>query len=664
MQGLLAGLTQGDRGTAAATAAAVAGAAYVLWRQFAGSKVRKTKPAVKAEARWAGDGGLIEVEVQQPSGRAVCGLSDIVVDLYGPGVPSVARLVLPLAGSSPYVHKVESRGSTVTVKLGVRSVKRDTVLSELEKLERAGNQPLVLELLRDCDDINPEPVVQAAFRPSKLRSALRGGSTLHDILEPVVSSLEDGLRYRPGEKTMFGCAVRWLACPLLSIAAVWALWAYPERMLELLPRFPTLGWSVGAGNVAKILPPVPETLLGAFQLGAAWQRLQQAFTPEDKAAALAAAAEVAGRPVTEQELGMVLGELTAMLQHRGLLQRVRGFFTFVNVMWLVGISGITVTIGPVVIIVTRPLRAFLGRVLARLGGHMRRAIVWTFKNIILPGAVKCHEYGVFEALAHYLAVCLTAHGFRMEPGPGMFVTLSGLIAVKAATFYSTFLWGRRLLKLADRHKSLRKIIAGFAAAFPGVLCAPMAIAHQSQMLGTFTVMSYVAAFGFFVSAPYHFVYVAGWDTEDECMRTSIASLAALVTFCLARYTGVGEHYLAPFSPGVSVVGGITHYIAQLIIASTDWRRGHASYFERNLMCVASLLGGQLFGWMYGMTGLANTSTTFFVLYLAQKYDDTFRYYRWARFPWFVFSASVGLYYGALWLHKNPAYVTSMVRMLD
>lgn len=41
-------------------------------------------------------------------------------------------------------------------------------------------------------------------------------------------------------------------------------------------------------------------------------------------------------------------------------QRVYGFFTFVNIMWVLAIIGITVSIGPALWVILRPIRELFG----------------------------------------------------------------------------------------------------------------------------------------------------------------------------------------------------------------------------------------------------------------------------------------------------------------
>merc|ERR1711964_575452 len=99
------------------------------------------------------------------------------------------------------------------------------------------------------------------------------------------------------------------------------------------------------------------------------------------------------------------------------------------------------------------------------------------------------------------------------------------------------------------------------------------------------------------------------------------------------------------------------------MGSNYWyeRRETSHYAANNVGMVASLLASQAFGRVYGMVGLANTSTTFSVLYVLEKIPEV-RHRLGLAAPngWFVvFGASIGTYYTALWLHANPAFLASL-----
>merc|ERR1712113_1192048 len=100
----------------------------------------------------------------------------------------------------------------------------------------------------------------------------------------------------------------------------------------------------------------------------------------------------------------------------------------------------------------------------------------------------------------------------------------------------------------------------------GLLIMPVAIIHQSQLLGYATTASFVAALGL-GAAMYPFCYCIGWETPDAMARTCAAGFVILASFVATRIQGVGGQFLAPFGSSVSVLCGIGHYLALLIMSS-------------------------------------------------------------------------------------------------
>ena len=132
--------------------------------------------------------------------------------------------------------------------------------------------------------------------------------------------------------------------------------------------------------------------------------------------------------------------LAEALGRRTIWQRVTSLFTFINLMWLGAIIGIAVSVGPVVWFATAPIRKFLT-------GTVKRIVIWMAKEILVPVATRLHLWGVLEACAHLLAAVAIAHGSRVPAGPGLYITLSGIVGLLprdwAPEYYQNIIWGTR-----------------------------------------------------------------------------------------------------------------------------------------------------------------------------------------------------------------------------
>jgi len=133
---------------------------------------------------------------------------------------------------------------------------------------------------------------------------------------------------------------------------------------------------------------------------------------EEVAPLLQSAASLLGRPSIDlEELRGVGARLLEIENHVGLLPRVMGAFSLINLVWLLSILGIAVSIGPSIVHALRPLRE-----------QLLRTARWLFNHVIEPVAVRCHCWGVFEAAAWLGTACVLLDAARVfHSDSGMYV---------------------------------------------------------------------------------------------------------------------------------------------------------------------------------------------------------------------------------------------------
>jgi hypothetical protein len=123
-------------------------------------------------------------------------------------------------------------------------------------------------------------------------------------------------------------------------------------------------------------------MAAAFKLGELYNAFStKAPTGEDKNHILSEAAALVGRlqALTPAEFSAVYAEIVRIESDVSVVTRVRGFFTFVNSIWLLASIGIAVSIGPTIYHLLVPLREAI-----------RRTARWLADNIIIPVARRLH----------------------------------------------------------------------------------------------------------------------------------------------------------------------------------------------------------------------------------------------------------------------------------
>jgi len=160
------------------------------------------------------------------------------------------------------------------------------------------------------------------------------------------------------------------------------------------------------------------------------------------------------------------------------------------------------------------------------------------------------------------------------------------------------------------------------------------------------------------------------------MKRSLATSVLLLTTAIAART-IGGVQLAfqPFESAVSVLGSLVLFLALLIMSSRhyrpegrrDWRSGDGwltrHYVQMNLAMIFAMCICELLGHVLGMAGLANTATTFLVLWLMEKYVEVHLEAKWN--GWLLtLIVSLVAWRTALWLHTHPTFVISMFSSLS
>merc|ERR1711907_135969 len=111
---------------------------------------------------------------------------------------------------------------------------------------------------------------------------------------------------------------------------------------------------------------------------------------------------------------------------------------------------------------------------------------------------------------------------------------------------------------------------------------------------------------------------------------------------------------------ISVFGTIMLFLSLLIISSRnyDGRRGGHGWWAANALMVVLLLCASITGHTCGLMGMANTATTFAVLYALELYSEFHVERGWNGWV-LILMISLAAWRGSLWLHAHPSYIVSM-----
>ena len=116
--------------------------------------------------------------------------------------------------------------------------------------------------------------------------------------------------------------------------------------------------------------------------------------------------------VADEDMKEIRLHIEALVNEKSFIQKVMGFFTFVNIIWFIAIVGMTCTIGPCIWF-------FLGNCIQKMVEcfieFVKTVITFVVQKILLPLFEFLHNWGILEFCGYFLCFQFVAEGCRMDP---------------------------------------------------------------------------------------------------------------------------------------------------------------------------------------------------------------------------------------------------------
>ena len=422
----------------------------------------------------------------------------------------------------------------------------------------------------------------------------------------------------------------------------------PHILLSRTPSF--TGLRNNTTSLNTMLPFAAHNMTTAFRMGQLHSQLTsilESHSEENQdttnmliASILRQAEILVGRPpytVSKTDLLNAYDETERVENSVSLITKVRGFFSFVNIIWLLAICGISVAILPTLYHILAPFRKWFLEMASKL-----------FTRVILPLVMRLHSYGIFEIMAYLLCYQFVAEGFRMDFDSGLYVALTGAILVIPAMSYSTMVWGIKESKQMHNVTLLQCLCLWLIACW-----VPLALHFQSTLLGFGVVIAFFVAIGFDAGIGRLCIFI-GFRGDKEIIRVCITSLILTSVFVFVRVCGIGtREQWAPFSCALSTMGSNMLFLSLLILCQL----GKDITFYNIVMGILLVLY-TVIGFVVGLDSMKNTSLTHLVIWILESY--TVFHFKSKFNGWvFLLLISTVLWKVSLFLHQNPQYIITM-----
>lgn len=425
---------------------------------------------------------------------------------------------------------------------------------------------------------------------------------------------------------------RWLTCPIATSAAAWTLLHHPAEFMSVLPAVFS---SYAGAALNKVLPVHPKNFHEAFQLGQVLERIDAAASSSAEAAnkiiedALALATQIAGRNVTLADLRAVPAELKLWAESRSTTQRILAAFSLINIIWGISILGLTLTVSPFLYFIAEPVC---------------RVIIKLWSDIVIPILIALKP--AYEPLMYavsFFVLVESARYPRDDPYSmaGTFTALSGIAGVMLSWGYTTY--------LNSKGGGDAETWASLATALLVAVSAPMAILHQSKLIGYVTVCSFMGLIGFCGFAT-RCCLMIGFESRNAAARAAATCLVLVLINASARALQLQGPYLKPFESAINCVATSVYFLA-LDILST-WGDNRATYFF-----IANLASMMVLGTWLGQEGMTNSAKAWSVILGLSMYGS--HPPKGGIIVVWSFSLFAILYGVSLYFSRNPALIAQL-----
>jgi len=323
--------------------------------------------------------------------------------------------------------------------------------------------------------------------------------------------------------------------------------------------------------------------------------------------------------------------------------KVTGFFSFVNLIWLISIIGIGISFGPFVYHITLPLRQ-----------NFFHIVQYIYYNVLIPS----HEHGVFEVLSYIFCSMMIVEGYRYKSESGFPISISGLF-----WFYSSFVYSFALHPI---NYSRNDTIPSLNFILFCITNIPLTLNYNSQLLAWITTVFFNNAIGF-SAIPVGLGWYIGFESHDAMIQNIIISLIIGAFYIITTIFNCFSKFTKVFKTALTAFSSISLFLGMLIFSSRyyqpyyrydyNYTSGY-EYILRQLAMISLLLIYLFFSYVYSINGMRNTAIVFSILYTVEKIIEL--NLRLNASIWFItLPLFVALYYASLYLHSNKEFVVSL-----
>jgi hypothetical protein len=303
---------------------------------------------------------------------------------------------------------------------------------------------------------------------------------------------------------------------------------------------------------------------------------------------------------------------------------------------MIAIIGIIISIGPSLLFLLEPIM---------------KIIITIFTDFIVPLLIKLYKYGFFECLAYVISIILISDGMKVNKEWGFFISLTGTGFIVVLFVYSIILKQSRY----RYERELReKVIFGILTT---IVLFSLSVHFNSKLLSFLATMNFYSFLGFYTGC-YGLCYVVGFLNLSDMIRVMSTSFILIMFYIILRVGNIENEIVELYRSPIQIFGALTYFLGLLIFSSMYYDEIKLPYHIRQIIFIISLLLILLFGNVFNLPSLTNTTYVFGVLYLMEKNIEIMSKIEGGM--WLVILVtSLSLWGLSLYLHKHSEIVISL-----
>ena len=447
--------------------------------------------------------------------------------------------------------------------------------------------------------------------------------------------------------------------PILSTIFISFMCFFPDKIIDKIPSIMKMFTKLEKHSYKDYIPAIPKEPINIWklsQLEYSLKEIEKMYannTNKKKEATeniIKKAKEITGDGQINCEILHKIPEYLEQMDKNSVLSRIKGFFSFVNLIWMIAILGVLISIVPALIYILKPLKAL---------------IFQFWNNILFPIIFFLYKKGFFEFLGYFISIILIADGMKVNKEWGFFISLTGAGFIVALFFYSFKsidfheYRGKALHKYEDSYSERtdkNKIILGILIT---LIFFSLSVNFNSKLFSFIAVIVFYYLIGFYTGC-FGLCYVIGFMNDSDMYKVIATSFFLISFYIVIRWLNINNTIIELYRTPIQIFGALTYFLGLLIIASSYYNKLSLSYVQRQILFIGSLFVFLLFGFLFNLPSLTNTTYVFGVLFLMEKTVEIFKKIKgniWV----LILLLSASLWFFSLYLHRHSEIIISIMK---